>query len=358
MTFIPPPLPVPAYVSHIEQPENIVQAAQSDTSDNYQVEISGAGDTLDNARANAMVNLKKYFPQWQDMKTTTLMSESYKDGVYHATMEFQGASHVNNSIVVLPGKEDTNTAPPPPVSWIFLIPAERMNDGSVHWGRESEWSQAWLPPSIIDNVKIVSTLGDAQDHKWLTTELLSNGDEQHINGALSEISKKYHAPAIALAIRDHDGTVNVSFWRPNVIAMAQGVTNAEQSNSKNGVLDLINKMSSGQTSYEDVGEELGPNMLLATDSANQRQSDTTKEVDVEQSPEFGSGKNMGYSVVMASSNKELIEETSRIVVNIQNFNPILVNKDDDGFEISGSYNGTQQEFEAQLKSRGVKVTKY
>lgn len=93
------------------------------------------------------------------------------------------------------------------VSWVLVIQAGRGSKGElIPWEKEGAWSKAWRVPGEVGGTRYVPVFGDAEDR-----EHVKPSDQRHLGG-LAFLAAKYHAPAIAVVVREADA-VAVTGWR-------------------------------------------------------------------------------------------------------------------------------------------------
>lgn len=87
----------------------------------------------------------------------------------------------------------------PRPAWVLVIPARRTATGDlVIWDRNDAWTKAWRVPRLVDGIRMVSLLGDAEDRRSVTADAIDG----MIVSSLDVVVRKYGAPAIALAVSD------------------------------------------------------------------------------------------------------------------------------------------------------------
>ncbi|MGH0003733.1 hypothetical protein ACQU0X_26960 [Pseudovibrio ascidiaceicola] len=103
--------------------------------------------------------------------------------------------------------EEVYGFPLEPVDWILLIPASRRSDGTLELSGLSWLSEKYIPFSLADGTWVVPLKSDKFDHDTIDAEQLDAMMLTH----LQEISTHYHAPAIALAVKQSP-QVAIAAW--------------------------------------------------------------------------------------------------------------------------------------------------
>lgn len=98
------------------------------------------------------------------------------------------------------------------VGWVLVIQAGRGSKGDlIPWEKEGAWAKAWRVPGDVSGTRYVPVFGDAEDR-----EHVKPMDHKHLGG-LAFLAAKYHAPAIAVVVREADA-VAVTGWRAGAMS--------------------------------------------------------------------------------------------------------------------------------------------
>jgi hypothetical protein len=158
-----------------------------------------------------------------------LMAESFNDGAYTALYQY--------------GPAAPDTAAPQArqkPSWILVLPVEVGKDGKVRWERGTDWAKAWLVPARRDGVRLVSTVGDADDHDRFPLSAMSDPSSQEAEAAAASLSKKYGAPAVALVRwNTADQGLKVTLWSADGTSASRDTEAADAAGARAATLDLV-----------------------------------------------------------------------------------------------------------------------
>lgn len=109
-----------------------------------------------------------------------------------------------------PWPQQAQSRPLPRPSWIMVVPARRLPDGTLTvWDRADPWTKAWRVPRTIQGLRTVSLLGDTEDRRSITAAAIDG----MLVDSLDVVMRKYGAPAIALAVTDGQ-SVAMAAWVP------------------------------------------------------------------------------------------------------------------------------------------------
>ena len=92
-------------------------------------------------------------------------------------------------------------------AWVLVVPAKRQDDGSLLvWDRNDSWVRQWIVPAKTPKgLRTVAIVGDSEDKRLVAATQIDNMQ----SSALRQISRKYNAPAIALAVSGEIGRAHV-----------------------------------------------------------------------------------------------------------------------------------------------------
>jgi hypothetical protein len=165
-------------------------------------------------------------------------SESFSNGSYTGLFEFAAPGPQAGAAEPQAAPPQARTSSRP--AWILIVPAEIGMDDNIRWGRDSAWSRTWIAPQRRAGMRLIATMGDADDHDRLPVSLLRDPMSGRTASAAGSLGRKYGAPAIALVLRDtRDSSVSAWVWRGGDASSADGGTAESEAASKDLALDAL-----------------------------------------------------------------------------------------------------------------------
>ena len=126
-----------------------------------------------------------------------------------------------------------------------MVPAEITTDGKASWGRQSAWSRAWIAPQRQSGMRLVATMGDADDHDRMPLPLLVDASSDRTGLAAAALGRKYGAPAVILVrLDDRDMSVSVWMWRSGAMVAEEGGTVVSVDEGRTAGLSALTRLVS------------------------------------------------------------------------------------------------------------------
>jgi hypothetical protein len=330
----------------------------ADTRDAAALAVTARAATMEQARDLAIAGAGRQAAARGLPGSPHILAESFSMGVYNATVSFPPASAGQPAAgggdpPVPTGRDD----PPPPrkPAWILVLAAEAADgDRSAVWGRESAWSRAWVAPVRKSGMRIVSTLGDADDRDRLTPRMLATPDDGRTEQAALAVARKYGAPAVALVLRRQDGGTRAWLWRAGGGQAETGDAPPGTDGGKSGALDLLASLAipAASTAHEPAAEAADVAAEVAAGPG------ATPEVDLEEHAEYARDGSFGFAVVLDSRNPSEAAAVRRAVTGIRGLAIRTVETDGDGLEVTGNFPGSRAGLEKALADAGLRVAHY
>lgn len=82
--------------------------------------------------------------------------------------------------------------------WILIIPTREVAGTLMLWKSNDPWAQTWNRAGSSSKISTATASGDDQDQRLISAESLESGDDAALSDVLSQIMRKYNAPAVAI----------------------------------------------------------------------------------------------------------------------------------------------------------------
>jgi len=185
--------------------------------------VTSSGADISHARSAALAQAAGEAAARGFSGQPRIRSESFSGGAYTALLDYRDAAPADPA--ALPAAPGQAARPASGPSWVLVVPAGIGSDGKARWGRDSEWSRAWIAPQRRAGTRLVATMGDADDHDRFTEALLGDPSDSRSAAAAAALARKYGAPAVAMVRMDtRDGSVGAWLWRYGEATSADGGT--------------------------------------------------------------------------------------------------------------------------------------
>jgi hypothetical protein len=131
-------------------------------------------------------------------------------------------AHAQGKPIIIFG-ETTRFEPPPAPSappqtrpatrvdlpdWVLVIPGRDRNGRIILWPKDDQWTTSWRIAASRDGVRMIATMGDADDREFLTARMVEDLDER----GFEKLARKYGAKAVAVAVLHDDKAVEAILW--------------------------------------------------------------------------------------------------------------------------------------------------
>jgi hypothetical protein len=237
-------------------------------------------------------------------------------------------------------------------AWVLVVPGEALDEGRSLWGRESAWSRSWAAPVRLDGMRLVSTMGDADDRKRLIPSMIANPDDAGTGDAIRWLGQKYGAPAVAMVLREPSGGIRATLWRTGGGTPATSVDDAPGNDPKAAALDMLGDLAKPEPA-EDHGDGVAAEASHAPDEQSVSAHGSLDQVDLEEHPEYSQEGLLGFAIVLASEDANRSARIRDAVSRLPGVTVRSADADADGAEVTGTFGGDRAALVAELASIGL-----
>lgn len=237
-------------------------------------------------------------------------------------------------------QDQIDIPPHPQSSWVLVIPYS-VDNAHVIWGHNSEWSRQWEAPVRINGLRLVTDMGDYNDHKDVDDVMKNPEDnaDKFVN-----IEDRLGANTLAIVKYDN-GNVNLNVILPDDTEISEDIHN-KSDDEKSLKQDVVNRIGYIVHQYNSQSPQPTPKPSLPSPISN--------GVDISDLPQQLPGQ-YGFSIVMDSSRMDIIHKMQSVIPTLSGIKIATNDLDDTGIEMTGYYQGTKEMFVSNLINNGIPI---
>jgi hypothetical protein len=243
-------------------------------------------------------------------------------------------------------------AQPRKPGWVLVIPVDATGP-RPSWGGDSAWAHQWVAPVRRDGMRFVSIMGDADDRMRMGSSMLTQPDDQATAAAALSLGRKYGTSAVAM-VRAQEGGTSVYYWHSGNEPQ-ESDSDVSPGSAKETALGLLVSLADpGKGGVPDPVPAPAADAKAAPASNASVVSEATT-VDIETHPEWAQDGQMGFAVVLATSDTLRSAMLKHRMAAMSGVHVLTSDVDSDGAVITGSYEGDRGGLASALEAVGIKV---
>jgi hypothetical protein len=318
--------------------------------------VAVPANSIEDGRAAATAEAERVGAAQGLIGTPRFLAEGLSAGTYRAVVILvAGPTQATEPLASAPPSLPEAAAPPSAApetpkkpAWILVVPVEQVSGRPV-WGRASAWSRAWIAPVRQSGMRLVTIMGDADDHQRLTDDMLADPDDPGTAEAALGLAHKYGAPAVSLIQYDGATTLQGWLWRPGSAPQTSTVDASPEAAKTSGA-SLVADLA------EPAADGLGN--VVNSPSADQTAPAVGLDVDLEDHPEYVQDTRYGFAIVMSTDDNDAAVQVRHSVAQIPGVAILSSDTDQDGLVIQAAYNGSKGQLMTAIAAAGITIDTY
>lgn len=230
--------------------------------------------------------------------------------------------------------------------YAIVIPYEVINDKPV-WGHQSAWSRAWEAPIRVNGMRLVTDMGDYNDHKAVDAAL--KNPENNLD-AFTEIEDRLGASSVII-LKLSDQKLDINIIEPNdeSVSMSEDNTSNNYDELKTLVIGDISK-TLGHYSSAVTASSYTPVQDIQPLSADH----PSENIDLSMTDSSVPGHIL-FSAIMDSSRMDVVRVMQSVIPSLAGVSVSKIDADNTGIEITGDFAGNRQDFVTLLRYHHIPV---